>query len=298
MNTTEVEAAQEQLEKWYSQFGPVVPPLGAGEATAWRGVLQPFPDETEFANVLHHFVADEDVRVEEHGRLADPSWCKSQHSFPVFFSTILRTSFEVVLVRWADSRHPRVYAVSPEISRRRYPSHPHLRDDQLMIIDGKPLSALCTYLSSENKRIKDDMELVRVLDYTSMFLAKHLVYSATNVIETLDRKTNRVIRQPNAGVLRSVSTAGNYDGIHPNFSAYYRTDIGPELPNPLTREVWLWPGKQAPHSPWELITQFAPEDECPCGSGKQFRDCHLNTYRALCGLAPVALPAAAASIIG
>jgi hypothetical protein len=180
-----------------------------------------------------------------------------------------------------------VYAVSPEISRRRYPSHPHLRDDQLLIIDGKPLPALCIYLSSENERNQDDMELVRVLDYTSMFLAKHLVYSATNVIETFDPHTKTVSRARNAGVLRSVSNAGNYDGIHPIFASYYRTDIGPEYPNPMTREVWLWPGKQAPHDVLQLLATFTAENECPCGSGKLYGECHLNAHRAMCGLPPL-----------
>jgi hypothetical protein len=106
--------------------------------------MQPFPDGKEFAGVMHHFEKRQTVGVEKRGGLYHPTSCKTSHHFSHNFSNSMTTAFEIIALEFAGSRHPRVYSVTPEISRRRYPNHPHLRDDEQVVISGRPVQALCT----------------------------------------------------------------------------------------------------------------------------------------------------------
>src|ERR1700739_3644277 len=100
MSTTVVGAAQDQLQTWYPQFSSVVPPRGTAAVRAWVGRLQPFPDGTEFADVMSHLQDDLNVRVEEGGRLAHPSGCSRLHDFSQGFSTTIGTSFEILVLEF------------------------------------------------------------------------------------------------------------------------------------------------------------------------------------------------------
>lgn len=280
-----VEAAQAELNNWYPQFGSVVPPLGTGATHAWRGRIQPFPDGTEFASVMAHLQAGDTVRMDLDGVLAHPLWCSKKHDFFLPFSTSLTKSFEIVLVTFDGQRHPRVYCVSPEISRRTSHSHPHLRDDQGAVIDGKPLAALCIYLASDAVLPRDEMELVTTLDFTSMFLAKHLTWAATSRLTR-----NSIARGPktiveNADVSRLLLRGCAFDGTHPWFAAHYRTDAVVKNPEDeinewLRRGYWdiLWPacwvGPVAPHALAEVYQHVRADAECHCGSGIPYARCH------------------------
>lgn len=285
MDASLVEAAQAQLQHWYPQFGSVVPP-GTAAVRAWRGRIQPFPDGTYFPEVMAHLEADRTVRVGSQGRLLHPEQCNEQHKFLLPFSRRLTCSFEIVLLAFDGPRHPRVYAVSPEISRRSFPNHPHLRDDQLAIIDGKPLVSLCTYLSSDAVLKRDDMELVHMLDYTSMFLAKHLVFAATCLLTRFhfDKPTETLCSDPELSIARLPWQI--FDGIHAGYAWSYRTDaaskslgLQEQIDQCLKLRYWdaLWParwvGPAAPHQANELLDQIDAETECPCGSGVPYGDC-------------------------
>jgi hypothetical protein len=288
MSTTVVGATQEQLEIWYPQFSSVVPPRETAAVRAWIGRLQPFPGGTEFGGVMQHLQDDQPVRVEEGGVLTHPESCVLRHNFTPEFSLLMATSFEIVVLEFEGSRHPRVYGVSPEISRRRFPTHPHLRDDQQIIFKGKPLQALCIYLASDGVMEDDNMRLVHTLDYTSMYLAKHLFWAATVRIEEFDITTNQFTYTSNSGALPIGEQPIIPDGTHPAFAAYYRTDTHIE---PVDQQIirWLragkwrtergvWLGKQAPHFIEELLRDFSANDECPCGSGKKYGLCCRNQH--------------------
>lgn len=291
MDASLVEAAQAQLQRWYPQFGSVMPPMGTAAVRAWRGRIQPFPDGTYFSQVMAHLETEQDVRLGSEGRLIHPDQCQNQHEFFLPFSTRLTRSFEIVLLASAGLRHPRVYAVSPEISRRAFPNHPHLRDDQLALIDGKPLSALCVYLSSDRVLRRDDMELVHVLDYASMFLAKHLVFAATCLLRRFyfDKPMETLCSDPDLSI--AMLPRQVYDGIHAAFAWPYRTDAAPKNltlqeqgDQFLKLRYWdaLWPAKwvgpAAPHDAIDLLKEFDADDECPCGSGVRYGDCHRREH--------------------
>jgi hypothetical protein len=283
MSTIVAEAARDQLQIWYPQFGSIVPPREAAGAHAFLGRIQPFPDETEFAGVIAHLAQDQTIRVEFGGRLTHPAWCKQSHPVPTAFSPIIASTFEILLLQFAGKRHPRVYAVSPEISRRRYPTHPHLRDDQQLVFNGKPLQAICTYLSSDRVLERDEMQLVHVMDYTAMYLAKHVFWAATYRTTTFSIATNKLTTSANTDLLLPVDCPTICDGTHPQFACYYRADARQEtLEQKMFRwfksdysqmGLMTWLGKAAPHLAHELIHEFRPKDECPCGSGERYGNC-------------------------
>jgi len=282
VGTVLAEAAQAQLQYWYPQFGPVVPPRETAAVRAWIGRIQPFPDETEFLPVMAHLQQGKTVRVEREGSLTHPYSCTSAHEFEIPFFPAISASFEVLLLEFPAPRHPRVYGVFPEISRRRYPHHPHLRDDQQILFDGRPLHALCVYLASDGVLARDDMQLVHVLDFTSMYLAKHAVWVATKRLERFDVDTGiRTIEHP----LRMQVTERPFvfDGIGGVYAGHYRTDVNFERPEE-TVQRWLrdghcyvhygaWVGPAAPHFVDELMRQFNRTAECPCGSGLSYGKC-------------------------
>ncbi len=285
MDSGLIEAAQAQLQRWYPQFGSVVPPQGTAAVRAWRGRIQPFPDGTDFLSVMSHLQAGHDVRVERYGRLTHPSWCKKRHQFDIPFSLAVAQSFEVVLLGFERPRHPRVYAVQPEISRRAFPFHPHLRDDQGAIIDCKPLTALCTYLSSDGVLPRDDMELVHALDFTSMFLAKHMVWVATSALTIFSIEKGQEVVGHDPLIARLFHRGRVFDGTDAMFAHHYRTDaaiktLQEQVEEWLNRGYWhgLWPatwvGPAAPHFINELYEQFPPDAECHCGSGLSYDNCH------------------------
>jgi hypothetical protein len=245
--------------------------------------MQPFPDESEYAGVMSHLEKDEIVRVRRHGRLAHPDWCRLSHSFPFPFSSSMQLTFEILMLEFPGSRHPRVYAVNPEISRRRFPNHPPLRDDQLIVFRGKPLTALCTYLSSDGVLERDERQLVHLLDYTSMYLAKHMLWMASNVIYSYSLTTNRLTITPNPGVLRTVGPVQVFEGTHALTATFYRTDAKFESPDEQMAR-WFsagysrmpsgtWIGKSAPHLPAEMYREVRARDECPCGTGLPYGKC-------------------------
>jgi hypothetical protein len=283
LSTTVVGATQDQLQTWYPQFSLVVPPRGTAAVRAWVGRLQPFPDGTEFADVMSHLQDDLNVRVEEAGRLVHLGGCSRHHDFFQGFCGIMGMSFEILVLEFEGGRHPRVYGVSPEISRRRFPTHPHLRDDQQVVFNGKPLQALCIYLASDGVLERNDMQLVQVLDYTSMYLAKHLLWTATTRTEEFNISTNEFTYAANRGALPIGEHVAVLDGTHPAFAAYYRTDarlesLEQQIRRWLSAGQWrvdrgLWIGKQAPHFIEELLRDFSDDDECPCGSGNLYGAC-------------------------
>jgi hypothetical protein len=294
MSTAVAEAAQDQLRLWYPQFAPAVPPLGSAAVRAWTGRIQPFPDGKEFAGVMHHFQTQQTVDVKKRGRLCHPASCKASHHFSHNFSQLIGSTFEIVALEFAGTRHPRVYAVTPEISRRRYPNHPHLRDDQQVIISGKPLQALCTYLASDGVRPRGEMELVHALDYTSMFLAKHLLWVATNFVNYYSVDDIHVRRTANVAALMSGDDIFVFDGTAGPFAAFYK--VGAAMEHPLqqlerwiARKAWklsggVWIGGGAPHQIAEMYREIKPWQECHCGSGLPYGTCHRNADARALGL--------------
>ncbi len=178
------------------------------------------------------------------------------------------TEFLVRVLEYADGRHSEVYAIRPEISRQRYPLHPHLRDDRSALLGGRCLQALCTDFAPD----KACSSLVDVLDFAAIFLAKHLVWVRTRYY--VDRLRGRVLFIP---APREPLT---------DFPEIYR---GPEynihaarllrsFPYPFQERFgWegFWPGPAAPHG-FASNLGLPACGPCHCGSGRCYAECHRS----------------------
>ncbi len=282
------EGTSKQLNEWYTGFVAVDPPREGGATRAWRGRLCPLPHDHELGATIDDLSSDRLVRVHEDGRIGHDPHCRRSHAgFAQPILGHIGRGFEVVLLDFGPKRNPRVYCPRPEISRRTFPNHPHFRDDQMTFIDGKPLAALCTYLASDGVMPRDDMALVRTLDFTAIWLLKHALWRASlDLVCSKDGLATRSIYRPSPGQLL---TGGQTfyrlrfpDGMNPLISAAYRTDVRPFTIYDLVQEatnghtdIWraAWIGSVAPHFTGQLLEGVRPAAECPCGSGLAYRDC-------------------------
>lgn len=270
------EGTSEKLNYWYRQFAAIDPPLGSGALRAWRGVLCPFPDDSELGTVLAHLERGQVVRVEQGGRLVHPPDCPGDEA-PAYTHhlTTVSVAFHLLLLDFGPKRNPRVYGVRPEISRRTFPGHPHLRDDQLVLWEGRPIPALCAYLASDGVLPRDEMRLVHVLDFTSFFLAKHLVWCRTARLWCLTGDRPFLLGH-GICAYRPTLPRETFDGVHWSRAVFYRTDCAPHnrWKNELRTEwTYHWPGPAAPHFIDHLVDEIPRHAECPCGSGEPYKNC-------------------------
>ncbi len=127
------------------------------------------------------------------------------------------------------------------------------------------------------------MRLVQAMDYCSMYLAKHLLWVATNGIDTYFLRKNTISRCPNRGALIDVNRGGVYDGTSSMMARFYRNDARVEttleyVTRILSAGQWSFPsawwiGASAPHFSDQLLSQVAPVNECHCGSGLPYGSC-------------------------
>ncbi len=155
----------------YPQFKVVEPPLGGGSVQAWEGEVQPFPSGLELGAILEDLEIGRQVIVELGGALAHDPSCTRRHSVPQYLNRLSSAdaAFHLKVFAFPPKRHPRALCVRPEISPGRYPRHPHLFSD----------GALCPYLPSEDVWSWGRETVADFLDYTSIWLAKHLVWERT-----------------------------------------------------------------------------------------------------------------------
>ncbi len=271
-----VEGTSERLNNWYRQFVAIDPPPGSGALRAWKGGLCPFPDDSELGTVLAHLERGEVVRVEEGGRLMRPLDCPDEDA-PAYAHdlTTVSVAFELLLLDFGPKRNPRVYGVRPEISRRTFPDHPHLRDDQLVFWEGRPIPPLCAYLASDGVLARDEMRLVHVLDFTSFFLAKHLVWCRTAKLWCVTGDRPSLLAQ-GICAYRPALSRQTFDGVHRSRAAFYRTDCAPQdhwKSEVRTEWAYHWPGPTAPHFIDHLVDEIPRQAECPCGTGEAYKNC-------------------------
>jgi hypothetical protein len=277
-----------QLARWYPQFTAVDPPAGSSALRAWQGVLQPLESSRDLRGVFAHFEQSDVVTVLNNGSLEHPSMCKRPHGNLGYESLLIAPfpSFRVLLLDFGPVINPQVFCLSPEISRRRFPAHPHLRNDQRIFV-GRYIEALCLYLASDNVMPRDEMALARVLDFTSFFLAKHTVW-ARSLRYGFAMLKGLIFATPDPGGIHAALRDCDYVGGHHVFQACFcRTDAriitAPTLEDILRDErrpaiQSRWPGPFAPHSVDELLAEVEPNFECPCGKGRRYEDCCMHEH--------------------
>jgi hypothetical protein len=249
------------IQFYYPGFSPVEVPSGTSARRAWVGCVQPFEDDGGARFALRALDENRAVQIDR-GAVRAISYPEERHRFEEML-TSMQVLFRLLLLEFDHPVHPRVYGLTPRISQRVFPAHPHLRRDQLIEYEGAVLPALCVYSAAEFKYVKEVPRLVEFLDQTVTFLAKQLIWIRTRRL--FDIQTGRLIRAPKSGHQILDFEPREEDNV-PFISVH---------PRPTTR-VWrgFWPGSTAPAGRADHVATISPDSECWCGKGLRYKDCH------------------------
>jgi hypothetical protein len=233
----------------YEQFTPCAVPGGSGAAWAWSGFIRPFSDDQTARRVLGAIERDVPLCVCA-GRLdvvlAGPPVLPLDE-----FLVGMAEPFAVLLLEFPGTEQPRAFLLSPAMIPR-VSACRHLRADKAIVLDGAKLPALCVY-SGNLLRFDDGRSILeQLLDQTSTYLAKYLVWLRT-------RKLFR--RTANGSLLVRAARPGERVS---GFEASLSEDF-----------FWsgYWPGREAPSGPWNHLATVRPDGPCWCWSGRLYRDC-------------------------
>ena len=174
------------VSEFYPQFKRIGPPPDGTEA--WEGVVQPLAGcgASDLALLLDDLHAGAAVLASA-GRLEHDPACRREHKMPSYLSQlrgINEESFAIRVVVWPAPRHPKAFALYPEISAARFPHHPHLfRHREPPGVGERLPDALCTYRPGDGEWSWASADLVTFLDYVAIYLAKHVVWTRTGANE-------------------------------------------------------------------------------------------------------------------
>lgn len=265
----------------YPQFSPTDPPDSSGAVRAWKGIIRPFPSVAELGPIIADLEQGRIVDIEVGGGLVHSNQCTSHHGTPVFLSRLVRMQedFSVVVLEFNYGKHRQAYCLSPEISRRTLPWHPHLRDD-LPGWFGRWLPAICPYRSDEVSISPGVDGMVKYLDYVSIYLAKHLIWLRTADFKCkTDGYHPRIVYTPPNGM----GWLHGVNGIHVGKELYDTRYTSTEITRILASSInggavhgWegIWVGDSAPHDLPTYVATILPASQCHCGSGKRYAACH------------------------
>jgi len=165
-----LEANRRALAEFYPDFRSVEPSVRPEAIAAWQGTVRPFPDGQDLSRILDDLDDEADVLVSG-GTLLHDHKCRRTHRTPDYLSQVRHTKAEytVLAVAYPPRRHPRAFIKSPHISKLSFPSHPHINAD----------GSACSYLPSQGTLPWNGQTMRALLDFTAIWLAKHLVWQDT-----------------------------------------------------------------------------------------------------------------------
>jgi hypothetical protein len=254
-----------ELEDCYPTLYEVGVPTGTSASKAWRGILQPFADDISARDVLRAFEKGLDV-VSDRGFLSAggleidrvPHWAE-----PYLLGMNCR--FETLVLDFEPPHHPFAYGIFPRISRLQYPAQPHLREDRPMRYAGDEIPALCVYMATDRPYHPGTPRIIQFIDQVAGYLGKHLIWT----------KTRKLFRLGQRGPIYSPSHG---EAIFDTTSRIRRhlAEIALIHPDPSPIEFWdgYWPGPLAPSGFEKHLRSISPNQECWCGTGKAYKDCH------------------------
>jgi SEC-C motif len=272
------------IREHYPKFAQIpVPPSGKAER-AWRGTIQPFDLTSEIPGLYSDLKDDRVVSVQSGFlRRLRSDGAIDRQDLNIRYLVNMETEFNVVVLEYPDGRHPEAYAFKPEISRQRFPFHPHLRDDRSLLWGGRYLQAICTDYAPDLVC----SSLLDFLDYTTIFLAKHLVWMRTRRL--IDRRSDRIIILPEPGK----EVLDNFELLRGPEYNIQSSPFHRRFPYPFAEWCgWngYWPGSAAPHGYADNL-RLNDSSPCPCGRGERYARCHKridiesqrNSVRAIYG---------------
>jgi hypothetical protein len=258
------------MAMYYSQFSEIAVPQDITALRMWRGTIQPFIHPEEIQHISQNLSRNEPVMIQSGHLIENETPLVGQiESQPVALVEML-VEFDIVIRENFGSRAPEAYCINPPISRITYPYHPHLRDDRSIIYEGKCIHALCSHYGPD----ENCSGLIDLLDYTTIFLAKHLMWQAS--LRMVHLKCGKALRfhSPSDRCL---------DSTLPSFSYYsaYQYAFQKRQEDLRRREFgWLgnWPGAEAPHD-FASNLKLHDRQKCHCLSGRRYADCHKTIDR-------------------
>jgi SEC-C motif len=243
---------------YYPQFEEIEVPPGSSAVRGWRGLVQPFDGDQSARHLLRALARNQKITVDA-GTLQD------DHSFSEFSVHALESRirgmnevFDIVALEMDGSWHPRTYSLGPEISRRVYPDHPHLRDDLAVHFGARKLDGLCIYSAAEFEYNLSTPRMVQFLGQTAIYLAKHLIWLRTR--QLVDLRTGEIVFHgaPGENIFQSMDPSDVFRRTTPD----------------RTKWIGLWPGKVAKQGRQHL--DLPKTGECWCGSGRTYESCCWN----------------------
>ncbi|MHB1957872.1 MAG: hypothetical protein ACYCO5_02450 [Acidobacteriaceae bacterium] len=222
---------------------------------AWQGLIQPFVRDADAKLVLRALAADSAVDVAA-GRITAP-W-EIQHHKPhdaEFRMKNCSAVFDILVLEFPVPAHPWVFSLSPVISERKFPSHPHLRSDRTLVLPSMELTGMCIYSAAEFQYGLTLPKIPQFLHQVAIYLAKHVIWL----------KTQRLL---NAQTGAMVHDGLDLETLYKNLPVNSIWQKQPQL-----KTVWsgFWPGKEAKSGRNHL--SLDPERECWCGKGLAYRRC-------------------------
>lgn len=245
----------------YPQFLEVGAPLAMLRGVeiqserAWQGFIQPFVGDADARLVLRALAANKAVDVAA-GRITAPREIQEDKAHDEEFRmNNCSTVFDILVLEFPALAHPWAFSLSPVISERKFPSHPHLRRDRTLVLPSMELTGMCIYSAAE---FQYDLMLPKIpqfLHQVSIYLAKHVIWM----------KTQRLL---NAQTGAMVHDGLDLDTLYKNLPV---NSIW--LKYPEVKTIWsgFWPGKVAKSGRNHL--SLDPERECWCGKGLVYRRC-------------------------
>lgn len=166
-----IEASSRAVGARYPQFAVVKPPLGSGSIQAWEGIIQPFPSDQKLGAILQDLENAAEIIIRVCGGLVHDPNCTVLHANPAYLDRLSKIDckFKLLVLVFPPKRHPEAMSLEPLISRKLYPTHPHLRGEAF----------LCPYFPSDGDWSWENNNVADFLDYTSIWLAKHMVWDQT-----------------------------------------------------------------------------------------------------------------------
>jgi hypothetical protein len=254
----------------YPQFERVPVPDGSDAICAWIGTIQPFGDDAAGRAFLRRIEAKLPFDVVEGTIIAHPLSNTRHWADPWLVGMGMR--FRLLVLEFNGSKHPRAYALQPEISRSSHPLHPHLRTDLVITVGRRELPALCVYSGAAFSYSPGWPRIVQFLDQTATYIGRHIIWLRTRV--EIPARFGGTFHVPSPG--------------EPIFDHRPRFETDP-IASVRSRgyAMWsgYWAGPVAPSGASEHLQTIRPSHECWCCSGKKYGECHRPIDREITRLA-------------
>jgi hypothetical protein len=233
----------------YPRFTTCEVPDGSGASKAYRGFIRPFSDDATARRVLR--AIEENLPLQVSGGRLDVELPEPQSHPLDEFLVDMATPYTILLLEFSGSEHPRTFLLDPPMIPR-FSQCRHLRIDKSIKINGSSFAALCVYSGSLQRFNSDRSRLEQMLDQTTTYLAKYLIWLRTRKLYRRTRNGAELVRP--------------------------RTPRGKITMAEVSRSSDLfweghWPGRSAPSGPAAHLATIRLDDECWCWSGKNYGDC-------------------------